>query len=160
MNDAPFSCAALVAKDSDPAVQETVELLVSVLVSHGLSIKVAKDSGYADLAGTTASDEDALADHCDLIIAVGGDGTMLRAAQLINHASLPLLGINRGRRGFLADVGPDDLEASIVDILEGEYLRESRMMLTASLRVPSADMCTKRLMPASWQLCTTFLVPW
>lgn len=128
-----FSSVAIVARDTDPEVQETVELLVSLLRGRGLKVWVDEQTEFESLPGVTLCAEQALGEHCDLIIAVGGDGTMLHAAQLINRASLPLLGINRGRRGFLADILPDDLEDEVNKILNGDYLRESRMMLTASL---------------------------
>jgi len=133
MIDTNFNSVALVARDSDPNVQESVELLVAILVGRGIRVWVDENTEFAALPGVTQCTEDQLSHHCDLIMAVGGDGTMLHAAQLINRASLPLLGINRGRRGFLADIVPDELEQKVMNIIDGDYLRESRMMLTATI---------------------------
>ena len=61
----------------------------------------------------------------DLVIAVGGDGTMLYAGSLVRDHDVPLLGINRGRLGFLADVTPDEMLASVDQILGGNYTIEA-----------------------------------
>ena len=68
------------------------------------------------------------------MIAVGGDGTMLGAARRAARAGAPLLGINRGRLGFLADVSPADMLEAIDPILAGEYDSERRMLLQAEMR--------------------------
>jgi len=68
------------------------------------------------------------------MIAVGGDGTMLYAGSLARQSDVPLLGINRGRLGFLADVTPDEMLSSVDHILNGEYSVESRLLLQAELR--------------------------
>jgi len=78
-------------------------------------------------------EEALLADKADLIISVGGDGTMLRAGRLASDKDVPLLGINRGRLGFLADVTPDEMLTSVDHVLDGNYTRESRLQLRASL---------------------------
>lgn len=74
-----------------------------------------------------------IANAADLIIAVGGDGTMLHAARLAAGSDVPLLGINRGRLGFLADVMPADMLPKLDQILAGEFSRETRLMLKARL---------------------------
>ena len=70
-----------------------------------------------------------IAEHCDLVIVVGGDGTILNAVRSLAHADVPLLGINVGRLGFLADISPNELEASLDDILNGSYREEQRFLL-------------------------------
>ncbi len=134
MSKTGFDSIALIARDHDPQVQETVASLASMLTGLGRKVWVPDDTQFARLEGVQAIAEESIGEQCDLIIAVGGDGTMLQAAHLIRRASLPLLGINRGRRGFLADIRPDELETGVAGILSGHYLRESRMMLTATLR--------------------------
>jgi NAD+ kinase len=66
---------------------------------------------------------------CDLVIVVGGDGTILNAVRSLAHAHVPLVGINVGRLGFLADISPEELEASLDDILNGSYREEQRFLL-------------------------------
>jgi NAD+ kinase len=74
-----------------------------------------------------------LAQQVELIIAVGGDGTMLHASGIANKVDVPLLGLNRGRLGFLADITPQEMIPSIDSVLAGDYRSESRLMLKAVL---------------------------
>ena len=67
--------------------------------------------------------------QCDLVIVVGGDGSLLGAARdLVDHG-VPVIGVNRGRLGFLTDICPSELETQLSDVLEGNYLEESRFLL-------------------------------
>ncbi|MGB4595710.1 MAG: NAD(+)/NADH kinase [Anaerolineaceae bacterium] len=67
----------------------------------------------------------------DLLIAIGGDGTLLRAGHLAGPIGLPLLGVQAGRLGFLVEVAESDLETRLEDLLSGHYRLEQRMMLDA-----------------------------
>lgn len=80
-----------------------------------------------------------LAAHVDLIIAIGGDGTMLDASRGAALHGVPLLGVNRGRLGFLNDISPDNLSTAIETLLEGDYVAESRQMLEARIFGGKAD---------------------
>jgi NAD+ kinase len=71
-----------------------------------------------------------------LMVAVGGDGTMLHAARLAAPCSVPVLGVNRGRLGFLADITPTDVRDRLDDILGGNYVKDRRAMLQARLISP------------------------
>ncbi|MCL7461725.1 NAD(+) kinase [Pseudomonas sp. NW5] len=71
---------------------------------------------------------------CDLVIVVGGDGSLLGAARAMARHGTPVLGINRGSLGFLTDIRPDELEARVSEVLEGRYLMESRFLLEAEVR--------------------------
>jgi NAD+ kinase len=68
-------------------------------------------------------------DTYDMVIALGGDGTMLRAGHLCAARGAPLLGINMGHFGFLTEIHRDNWQASILEILAGHYRLEERMML-------------------------------
>ena len=63
------------------------------------------------------------------MVAIGGDGTMLHAARLASPHAVPVLGINRGRLGFLADIGPQDVRDRLDAILEGRCVQDQRPML-------------------------------
>lgn len=69
--------------------------------------------------------------HCDLVITVGGDGTLLGAARALASSGVPLLGINLGRLGFLADVSSDAIETGLAAILDGDFDAEERFLLAA-----------------------------
>jgi NAD+ kinase len=70
--------------------------------------------------------------HCQLLIVVGGDGSLLHAAHTVVHNEVPVLGVNRGRLGFLTDILPTEL-AKIKTIIEGDYILEKRFLLEATV---------------------------
>jgi NAD+ kinase len=83
--------------------------------------------------GLEAVSEAELVARADLVIAIGGDGTLLYAAGLVAERGTPLLGINRGRLGFLTDVMPEDLVGSVDAALAGRCVVDQRPLLEARL---------------------------
>jgi NAD+ kinase len=77
--------------------------------------------------------EQHFAARADLIVAIGGDGTLLYAARLVAGYSVPLLGVNRGRLGFLTDVSPNSMLEDIDSVLAGRYTEDRRSLLAARL---------------------------
>jgi len=73
-------------------------------------------------------------DDLDCLITLGGDGTFLEAISAIKLIQIPLLGINTGRLGFLADISPDDIPQAIDSLVNGNYRLEERMVLKATLQ--------------------------
>lgn len=71
--------------------------------------------------------------HCQLVIVVGGDGSMLKAAGTLADQDVPVVGINRGRLGFLTDIRPEDIDNSLGSILDGRYQLETRFLMDVSL---------------------------
>ena len=67
--------------------------------------------------------------HCDLVIVVGGDGTLLNAARSLAEYGVSLLGVNRGRLGFLTDLSPEHIGDRLNEILHGRYSSEERLLL-------------------------------
>ena len=67
--------------------------------------------------------------HVDIAISIGGDGTFLRTAALVGSKAIPILGINTGRLGFLADVGTTEIEDTLNDIFKNHYRIEDRILL-------------------------------
>ncbi len=70
--------------------------------------------------------------RADMVVALGGDGTILSVARLVGTRQTPILGVNLGKLGFLAEVSPDELERAVGEILAGKYLIEDRLVLEAS----------------------------
>ncbi|HIE47320.1 TPA: hypothetical protein EYP84_00325 [Candidatus Bipolaricaulota bacterium] len=84
----------------------------------------------------SAWDEELVGQHVadlDLVITLGGDGTILRAARMAARHSVPILGLNLGRLGFLAEMEPGDWREKLQRVLAGEYWLEERVMLRAEL---------------------------
>jgi NAD+ kinase len=78
----------------------------------------------------------------DLVIAIGGDGTLLHAARLVVERDIPLLGINRGRLGFLTDVLPQDMLACVDAVLAGDFVADRRPLLEARLHSPTGALAS------------------
>ena len=122
------------------ARQRAVELAREAadwLVERGHRVRVPETD--ADATGLTAwaCAEDALADDLDVALSLGGDGTMLRAVDLLAGEDVPVLGVNVGHLGYLTQVEPDQLLPSLERLLAGQYDIEERMMLSA--RVEDAE---------------------
>lgn len=127
-----FKTVAVVGRSQDLRVAEPMALLVGYLNEAGVSVITTPDTP-AELPARQV-EEGEIGNEADLIIAVGGDGTMLHAASLARLTGVPLLGVNRGRLGFLADITPDEMLTSVADVLAGNYSKESRMYLEARLK--------------------------
>jgi NAD+ kinase len=87
----------------------------------------------AELTGFKTCSLEKIGEKVDLAIVMGGDGTMLSAARTLMQSDIPLVGINRGRFGFLTDLRAEEMLISINEILAGAYQTETRMLLTASV---------------------------
>src|SRR5205823_3739475 len=94
-----------------------LERLRAVADEAGVEVLFPPDE--AEKHGTAGAAEDVAA--ADLAVVLGGDGTMLRALQSFVGKGVPVIGVNFGRVGFLASIGPDDLEAGLRRVFAGEY---------------------------------------
>ncbi len=130
----PAQACALIGRFSDARVAESALTLLPHLKKRGVRALL-PDSDPLDAPAdlVTRVPEDQIAERVDLVIAIGGDGTLLYAARLVAHRDVPLIGINRGRLGFLTDVLPQDMLASVDAALEGRCERDERALLEARL---------------------------
>jgi len=129
-----FQTIGLTGKHTDPKVEESMRLLLPHLLDSGrrvlLDQSVSIDFGALPVIRKPAA---ALAQESDLLVAIGGDGTMLYANRMAVGAGLPLLGVNRGRLGFLADIGTEEMLDRVAEVLGGSYEEEHRLMLKAEI---------------------------
>jgi NAD+ kinase len=140
----PIRTCALVGRFQDVRVSECVVALLPLLQSRQVSIVGLDDSTAASApAGITILSKSQLIERADLIIAIGGDGTLLYAAGLVAEHDIPLLGINRGRLGFLTDVLPQDMERSIDAVFAGDCVADARALLQARLRSPDGEVAER-----------------
>lgn len=129
-----FQNVALTGNWRDPKAGESIATLSRHLLDQGCGVAVGGGYRGPELpAQARRPDDDALTDGTDLVIAVGGDGTMLYAARIAVAANVPLLGINRGRLGFLADISPADMLEAVDRVLAGDCEREQRRLLEADI---------------------------
>jgi len=129
-----FKSIALIGNAKDSRVAECMLSLVSHLYARGRRALVDPDSALAfPPDGILPCPEASFATRADLVIAIGGDGTLLYAARLVAGHAVPLLGINRGRLGFLTDVSPKSMLEDIDTVLAGRYTEDRRSLLAARL---------------------------
>jgi NAD+ kinase len=129
-----FKTVALWGRLGERSVTEPALQILSHLRKHGITVLASITSDPTrTLEGATHVDEHEAATRADLVIAIGGDGTLLHAARNVVARNVPLVGINRGRLGFLTDVSPEHLRDALDAILAGNYLAERRLTLTGRL---------------------------
>jgi NAD+ kinase len=116
----------LVAKYQEPKAAQAVRWLIPWLKKRGK--KVCVENGLAG-AGAQSCSKKEMAAKADLIISLGGDGTLLNIAPLVERAEVPILGVNMGGLGFITEVAVTELEAILTKTLEGDYQVEKRMTL-------------------------------
>jgi len=130
----PVRVCALVGKFSDSRVAESVWALLPHLALRGVEVLISTESALPESAAPVQRvDEHKIASLVDLVIAIGGDGTLLYAARMVARHNVPLLGINRGRLGFLTDVMPQDMLSCVDDALKGSLEADRRPLLSACL---------------------------
>lgn len=133
-------CCALVSRFADLRVAESAAVLAEHLGRRGLEvIALAEEASRLPGIGARFVGEQELGERAQLVIAIGGDGTLLYAARLVAGRSTPLLGVNRGRLGFLTDVMPEDMLSSVDAALEGQCQRDERPLLIAELVVQGGE---------------------
>ncbi len=128
----PFQTVALIGKYKAPEIAEPLLRLAEFLTSQGLRVVV--DSLTAEHLNnhpysTLTLDEIGCA--VDLAIVMGGDGTMLNIARTLTPCSVPLIGINQGRLGFLTDLTLDNMQDKLIDMLAGKFIVEERLLIAA-----------------------------
>ena len=104
---------------------------VEYVIERELALHLRGRKKLGKLKGGKIVSAGSLAKSCDLLISLGGDGTILRMARLVAPLGTPILGINLGKLGFLAEVSLDDVNDCLTEILSGDYLVVERMMLQA-----------------------------
>jgi NAD+ kinase len=127
----------LVVHSGRPAGVSIARHVVSRLTAAGVAVRVLATEA-ADLGAGAAEVvpvSPAAASGAEMVLVVGGDGTLLRAAELARPAGVPLLGVNLGHVGFLAEAEPEDLSDAVDRVVEGKYLIEYRMTIDVTVRM-------------------------
>src|SRR5499427_873539 len=129
-----FKTVGLWGRLSEPSVAEPAKQVLAHLRKRRIGVFAARHAYEGEPPeGLTAVAEKDIADRVDLMVAIGGDGTLLHAARHVAERDVPLLGINRGRLGFLTDISPEHMFDAIDAILAGDYFAEKRLMLNAQI---------------------------
>lgn len=129
-----FSTIGLTGRNNKDIV-DSLQALIQFL-ENSVNVDIVLDVNIARLLeghNYPVSPIEKLAGKCDLVIVVGGDGSLLQVASILAEYNLPVIGINRGKLGFLTDVLPDELESTLGQVLAGKFKIESRFLLDLSI---------------------------
>ena len=121
----------LVVKYEEPKAIEIASWLVPWLKEKQRQVLV--ETGVGRVGGRSCSKKE-MARKADLIIVLGGDGTLLSVARLVERPEVPILGVNMGGLGFITEVAVDELESVLTRVLAGDYAIEKRMTLEIQVR--------------------------
>lgn len=110
-------------------VNETLQRLIDYLQLKMIEVYLDCDTALHFKFNLPTLSRDLMDEKHDLIIVVGGDGSLLSAARMAIKINVPVIGINRGRLGFLTDISPQDKETHLNAVLAGEYIEEHRSLL-------------------------------
>ena len=135
-----FKRIGLVGRPGHSGVVTSMSRLIAYLRSKDLSIMM--DDATSELMGNTTVEVGSrmqLSASCDLVIVVGGDGSMLNVAKQVASEGVPVIGINRGNLGFLTDILPDEIETQLDEVLAGKFTVENRFLLDAVVNVAEVN---------------------
>lgn len=131
----PFHTVGLVGKYDNPGMHDSVCRLGEFLRGRGHAVMLASQTAerlnIQDCPHRNLHD---LATESDVVVVMGGDGTMLSIARELASTGAPLIGINQGRLGFLTDITVDDMFDAVAEILSGQYVAEERILLNGQIR--------------------------
>ncbi|MCR9627231.1 NAD(+) kinase [Vibrio antiquarius] len=131
----PCNVIAIIGKPRDQQAIQTHKELYQWLTSEGYKVFI--DDRLAAILDDIPQSQFAslveLGKNADLAIVVGGDGNMLGAARILSRFDVPVIGVNRGNLGFLTDLNPDEFQASLQAVIDGEYIEEERFLLEAEV---------------------------
>jgi len=125
----------IAAKPDAVEAPAALSRLVDWLSSRGHTVAVDKEtSGLVSGANVTAVRREDLPAQADLLVVLGGDGTLLSTARAVGESGVPILGVNLGGLGFLTATPLDEMMAAVAALVSGEMAIEERMMLAARVR--------------------------
>lgn len=135
----PFQTIGIIIKPNDVRASATLQRLLTVLrgrLQDGsvLRVLVSSEAPGKAIGGVEIVTRETMAQQSQLAIVIGGDGTLLSAARSLAPSDVPILGIDQGRLGFLVEVKPEYIEASINAVLAGKFSVEERTLLSTCVR--------------------------
>jgi NAD+ kinase len=132
----------IVAKPDAPRAPEVVTRLVDWLTARGIDVTLEKETaGIVPAVRAAAANKAELPGLADLLIVLGGDGTLLSMARVVGDLGVPIMGVNLGGLGFLTATTLDEMLPSLEAALEGRMVVEERLMLIARVIRNGAAVC-------------------
>jgi len=123
----------VVANFDRPDAEKAVDAIVQWCRKNNHDVYIYKGVTSGEQPYIPSLSQDQLGDNTDIMISLGGDGTMLASARILRDKDIPILGINLGSLGFLTQLTPDQLECSLTRLIEGDYRIEKRLILKTEI---------------------------
>ncbi|MBM87301.1 MAG: NAD(+) kinase [Gammaproteobacteria bacterium] len=130
-----FKCIGLIGRPGHDGVIESLTRFMLYLQSKEVSIMM--DDVTSELVRNSSAKvvtRAQLGANCDLLVVVGGDGSILNAAKHVVSKGVPVIGINRGKLGFLTDILPGEIESQFDEVLAGNYTVENKFLLDVKVK--------------------------
>ena len=127
-----FKNIAIISKNDDNSVKDSLDTVINYLDSKKINYFLDNNSSIL-LNNKSSTNVEEMKSKCDIAFIIGGDGTLLRSAQYLSKANIPICGINRGRLGFLVDISPDHIEENLESILSDNYSVDERISLVGTV---------------------------
>jgi NAD+ kinase len=127
-----FRSVGICLKPNQPQLADVVRGLEKWLAERGLEVHLSREAAAA--AGGSGLERHVLAARVDLVLVLGGDGTILAVARAVGSQPVPILGVNLGTLGFLAEISFDELYPTLEQVLAERFLVEPRMRLSVSVQ--------------------------
>ena len=124
-----FSNIALSATSQNERVISIARQCYEVLSNRGIKVLIDKSLSKLKSKDLSISSSEYLISKSNLLIAIGGDGTILNCSRKYGSKGIPMLGINLGNLGFLADIDPNDVTTSLLKVIDGDFTEDPRFFL-------------------------------
>ena len=128
-----FSVIALSTTSQSDRVLSIASQCNEVLSNLGIKVLIDGSLDKLRSEGLSVSSKGSIISKAKLLIAIGGDGTMLNCSRKFGSEGIPILGINLGNLGFLADIDPKDITSSLLNVIEGKFEKDERFFLEGGI---------------------------
>jgi len=129
-----FSIVALSATSQNDRVLSIANQCIEVLSNIGIKVLIDKNLSKLKSKDLSVSSRENIISKANLLIAIGGDGTMLNCSRKFGSEGIPILGINLGNLGFLADIDPKDITSNLLRVLDGKFTKDKRFFLEGHIK--------------------------
>lgn len=129
----PVKTIGIISKPKKAEIREVVSPLIEWLRARSIEVCIDKETGSMLGNSTRCLSRNEMPAHADLLVVLGGDGTLLAAARAVNRKPIPILGVNLGGLGFLTVITREDLYPTLERVLAGDFETERRVQIEGEL---------------------------
>ena len=140
----PFRRIGVIGKRRQPNTQ-LLQYVCTAIADLGCEVLLESNPALKNARSVEQVSRDVIGQTCELVVVVGGDGTLLDVGRALAPTGVPILGVNQGRLGFMVDIPPATMQETLAVIINGEYEIEDRLLLSARMRRNGGDPGPERL---------------